>query len=111
LFGFDDLLDLSLLYHILCLFIVDSFYLFVYLYFDFGFQFSELLSLLSDVLMHSQLHFIEVLLIDFTSLPHGQTLLGFGLSFALLDVHSSGELDLLTVHKSLLKVVTDCHVN
>jgi len=77
LFSFDDLLDLSLFHHILSLLFVNCFYLFVNLYLDFSFQFSELLSLLSDVLVHSQLHFVEVLLVYFTSLPHGKTLLSF----------------------------------
>ena len=37
LFGFDDLLDLSLLHHILSLLFVNCFYLFVDLYLDFSF--------------------------------------------------------------------------
>ena len=88
LLTFDDLFDLPLLDNILCLLIMDCFDLLLHLYFNLGLEFSELLGLLSDVLMHPQLHLVQILLIDLSSFPHGEALLGFRLAFALLHVHS-----------------------
>ena len=69
LFILDNLLNLSLLYNILSLLLLDHVILLLNFLFHFMLQFSELLSLLPDVLMHSELHLVQILLIDLPGFP------------------------------------------
>ena len=75
------------------------------------FQLPKLLSLFTNMLMHSQLHFIKVLLIYLPCLPHCQTLLSFRRTFTTLHVHPRCELHLFSIHQSLLKIIPNRHMH
>ena len=69
LFIFDNFLNFSLLDHILPLLFLNDINFLLNFLFYLSFQFSELLGLLSNVLMHPQFHLIQILLVDFPGLP------------------------------------------
>ena len=83
-----NLLDLSLLHHILSFLLLEHLCLFLNFLFHLSFQFSELLSLLADMLMHSELHLVQILLIDLPGLPKGQSILSLGCRVTVLDINS-----------------------
>ena len=75
LFIFDDLFNLSLLDHILSPVLLEHPIFFLDFLFHLRLQLSKLLSLFSNMFMHSELHLVEILLIDFPSLPKSEAIL------------------------------------
>lgn len=72
----DDLLDISLFHDFLSLLFVNERVLFIHFMSHLCLELTEFLCLLLDVLMHPQLHLVQVLLIDFPGFPKRQALLG-----------------------------------
>jgi len=75
LFIFDDLFNLSLLDHILSPLLLEHPIFFFDFLFHLRLQLSKLLSLFSNMFMHSELHLVEILLIDFPGLPKSEAIL------------------------------------
>lgn len=71
----DDLFDFSVLHDLLLLVLQYVVVFFEHIHLDLVFELAELLCLLADVLVHSHLHFVQVLLVDLARFPEAETLL------------------------------------
>jgi len=107
----DDLLYISLLGHLLFFLGQQQTIFFIDLMLHLFLQLSELLSLLLDVLMHSQFHLIQVLFVYLPRFPKCQSLLCFGCSTFAFSSLSCFQLYLLTVHQSFFHIVSDCEMD
>lgn len=99
----DYLFDLALFHDFLLLFLQELKLFLCHLHLDFSLDLSELLSLLSYMLVHAYLHLIQVLLIDLSSFPEAQASLRT--LHCRLRVCPRCQLNLLTIHETLLQVI------
>ena len=104
-----NLLDFSLLHDLLLLVLQQLILLHGHLILDFLLDVSELLSLLANVLLHSDFHLLQILLINFSCFPEAEA--GLLASCCGIHVDPRSHLHNLPLHESLLDVVSDCDVN
>lgn len=71
----DDLLDVPLFHYLLFLLFADECVLFTHFMSHLCLELTEFLRLLLNMLMHPQLHLVQVLLVDFPGFPKRQALL------------------------------------
>ena len=111
LLGFDDLLDLSVLLNFLSFIVPQDFIFFSNFVLDFKLQLSELLGLLLNVVMHSVLHFIQVLLVNLSGFPQSQAKIRLHRPLLILLLHLGLHQDLFVVEQSFFVFVPNRNVN